>query len=104
MSRWSEQEEAPVASTWTPGSHVRPSKPKPPDFWSETVKDHWTKDGWSIVAVEVSSCLPKPGKSPVLYRVFPPGLTKHTGSFTILARAKFWAERQAKQQHGGKTV
>ncbi len=101
MSRWSEQEEAPVAGAWTPGASQRPSKALPTG-WSEAPSGTFHKDGWSVVTCNVQSCVPKSTGQHVLYRVFPPGETQHRGSFTVLGRAKAWAEARAKEQHGGK--
>ncbi len=100
MSNYFEQEEPRVISPWISG-HQRPSKPLPTG-WSEAPAGTWHKDGWSVVVCSVQSCLPKSTSHHVLYRVFPPGETQHRGSFTVLARAKGWAEGKAREQHGGK--
>lgn len=99
VSRWSEQEEGRVAGAWTPGSHARPSLAKVATDWTQPTRGTWHRQGWSIVASEVSSCLPRPGLPGILYRVFPPGEAWHVGSFTLLSRAKRWTEVQTISSH-----
>ncbi len=95
MSRWSEEEAPPPVVPWA-GGHKRPSAPKALG-WTEPTSGTWTKEGWSIVACKVENCNPS-AKSrsvygDVLHRVFPPGSTRHIGSFTVLADAKQWVEK-----------
>ncbi len=104
MSRWSEQEEARPVTSWTPGASRRPGMVKSEHEWAKPKDGVWTRLGWSITEVEVQNCVPKsrqPG--PVLYRVFPPGESKHVGSFTLLARAKYWTDMVAIPESHGKS-
>jgi hypothetical protein len=49
----------------------------------------WVKEGWTITTVEVQV-------GGTIHRVFPPGSAKHEASFTVLRRAKGYAEGRLK--------
>ena len=98
MSKFLDQEDMPKADPWV-GGHKRPSLPKVPDGWSSPKAGMWAKQGYSVVECPVE--VPKGG---VLWRAFPPGISRHVASFTILAHARAWVERRLAERNGGAAV